>query len=73
MTDLSKFSVVFALACVIVPIFALLAGCIFYLVWNNILVDIVSVFKEITYWKSFFLCLAVMFPSTLAKYKTYDE
>lgn len=51
---------------VTIPAVSFLLGYILYLVWNNILVDVVSVVLPITYWKAFFLTFSVVFVRGIA-------
>ena len=74
MNDFLKFMVIFMVALVVVPILSFAFGYLLYLVWNKILVDVVSVFNVMSYWKAYFLTLACMLPSSVGSvYKSYKD
>lgn len=58
----NKILITIAAVFFVVPLLSFAFAYLFYLVWNNILVDVVTVFNPITYWKSYLLWLALMFP-----------
>lgn len=72
--DFLAFITICVTALFVVPIITLLNGYIVFLVWNKILVDVVTILAPITYWKAYFLTLAISFPLSVSKtYRDYKN
>ena len=72
--DFLEFIIIFVTALFVVPIIAFFSGYVVFLVWNKILVDVVTILAPITYWKAYFLTLAISFPLTVSiTYKDYKN
>lgn len=69
--DFLEFIIIFVTALFVVPAITFLNGYIVFLVWNKILVDVVTILAPITYWKAYFLTLAISFPLSVSK--TYRD
>jgi hypothetical protein len=65
--DFLEFIIIFVTALFVVPIINFFGGYVVFLVWNKILVDVVTILAPITYWKAYFLTLAISFPLTVSK------
>lgn len=74
MNDFLKLMVIILVALFVVPIVSFVSGLVIYLVWNKILIDVVSVFNAMSYWQAYFLTLAFLFPASVSSvYKTYKD
>lgn len=69
--DFLEFIIIFVTALFVVPIINFFGGYVVFLVWNKILVDVVTILAPITYWKAYFLTLAISFPLSVSK--TYRD
>ena len=69
--DFLEFIIIFVTALFVVPAITFLNGYIVFLVWNKIVVDVVTILAPITYWKAYFLTLAISFPLSVSK--TYRD
>ena len=69
--DFLEFIIIFITALFVVPIINFFSGYVVFLVWNKILVDVVTILAPITYWKAYFLTLAISFPLSVSK--TYRD
>lgn len=72
--DFLEYIIIFVTALFVVPAITFLNGYIVFLVWNKILVDVVTILAPITYWKAYFLTLAISFPLTVSRtYRDYKN
>ena len=72
--DFLEFIIIFVTALFVVPIINFFGGYVVFLVWNKILVDVVTILAPITYWKAYFLTLAISFPLSVSKtYRDYKD
>ena len=73
-SDFLEFIIIFVTALFVVPIINFFSGYVVFLVWNKILVDVVTILAPITYWKAYFLTLAISFPLSVSKtYRDYKD
>lgn len=73
-SDFLEFVIIFVTALFVVPIITFFSGYVVFLVWNKILVDVVTILTPITYWKAYFLTLSISFPLTVSiTYKDYKN
>lgn len=68
MKDFVELIIIMLVAIPICLVMSLLSGYVFYLVWNRILVDVVTILAPITYWKSYFLALAISYGFSVSSY-----
>lgn len=72
--DFLEFIIIFVTALFVVPIINFFDGYVVFLVWNKILVDVVTILAPITYWKAYFLTLSILFPLTMSiTYRDYKN
>ena len=72
--DFLEYIIIFVTALFVVPAITFLNGYLVFLVWNKILVDVVTILVPITYWKAYFLTLAISFPLTVSRtYRDYKN
>lgn len=72
--DFLEYIIIFVTALFVVPAITFLNGYLVFLVWNKVLVDVVTILAPITYWKAYFLTLAISFPLTVSRaYRDYKN
>lgn len=73
-SDFLELIIIFVTALFVVPIINFFDGYVVFLVWNKILVDVVTILAPITYWKAYFLTLSILFPLTVSiSYRDYKN
>ena len=73
-SDFLELIIIFVTALFVVPIINFFDGYVVFLVWNKILVDVVTILAPITYWKAYFLTLAILLPLTVSiTYRDYKN